>query len=183
MRTTTGAIDTALAGGNVPLILFVEMDFPSGFLRVNNSGQNFDWGGYTWIGVGALGSIDQITEASDLSAQGLGFSISGVPTEYISTALGQKYQGRSCKVWFAPLDSNHQVIADPIGSFNYRMDTMDIELGQTATIRVSAESRLVDWERNNVSRYTDEEQQRLYPGDLGLQFVPQMAEKEIRWGY
>lgn len=183
MRTLTAAVAAAVGAGNVPLILFIEMDFPSGFLRVNNSGQTFTWDSKSWIGVGNLGTIDTITEASDMSAQGLSFSISGVPTENIAIALGQKYQGRSCKVWFAPLDSNYQVLADPIGSFNYRMDTMDIELGQTATIKVTAESRLVDWERANVSRYTNEEQQRLYPGDLGLEFVPQMAEKEIRWGY
>lgn len=183
MRTTTGAIDTALAGSNVPMVVFVEMDFPSGFLRINNSAQSFDWNGYSWLGIGSLGSIDQITESSDMAANGIALSISGIPSENVALALGQKYQGRSCKVWFALLDSSYQVIADPIGSFNYRMDTMDIELGETATIRVSAESRLVDWERANVTRYTDEEQQKLYPGDLGLQFVPQMAEKELRWGY
>lgn len=183
MRTTTSAINTAITSGNVPMIVFVEMDFPSGFLRVNNSAQTFTWDSKSWIGVGALGSIDAIQETSDMSAAGLAFNISGIATEYISVALGQKYQGRSCKVWFAPLDADHQVIADPIGSFNYHMDTMDIEVGATATIRVTAESRLIDWERAPVSRYTNEEQQRLYPGDLGLEFVPQMAEKEIRWGY
>lgn len=183
MRTLTGAVASAVAGSNVPMLVFVEMDFPSGFLRVNNSGMSIAWDGHDWLGVGTLGSIDPIAESADLSAQGLGFSISGVPSETIAIALGQKYQGRACKVWYAPLAADHVVIADPIGPFNYRMDTMDIELGQTASIRVSAESRLIDWERSNVSRYTNEEQQRLYPGDLGCEFVPQMAEKELRWGY
>lgn len=182
-RDITAPAIAAIDASNLALVVFVEMDFSSGFLRANNSGQNFDWNGYTWIGVGSLGSIDSVQEVSDLSAQGLSFSMSGVPTEYISNALGADYQGRSCRLWFAALDSNHAVIADPIGPFNYRMDTMDIELGQTATIKVQAESRLIDWERADVSRYTNEEQQRLYPGDLGLEFVPQMAEKQIKWGY
>lgn len=183
MRTLTTAVSNAVDAGNVPLVIFVEMDFQSGFLRVNNSAQTIAWDGRDWIGVGALGSIDPIAETADLSAQGLAFRISGVPTEHIAVALGQKYQGRACKVWYAPLDSGHVVIADPIGPFSYRMDTMDIELGATATISVAAESRLIDWERSSVSRYTNEEQQRLFPGDLGLEFVPQMAEKQIRWGY
>lgn len=182
-RTLTAGVQAAIALGNVPLVMLVEMDFPSAFLRFNNSGQTLAWDGHDWLGFGNIGSIEPITEAADLSANGLAFVVSGVASEHIANALGQDYQGRSCKVWYAVLDSDYQVIADPIGPFSYRMDTMDIELGQTASIRVTAESRLTDWERAPVSRYTSEEQQRLYPGDLGLEFVPQMSEKQIRWGW
>lgn len=183
MRDMTAAAKAAIEGDNVPLIVLIEMDFSGGFFRVNNSAQNFTWNGYTWCGLGVLGAVNPIDEKSDLSAAGITFQISGVPQEDISLALAQQYQGRSLKMWIAPLDSNHQVIADPIGPYEYRMDTMDIELGQTATITVSAESKLIDWERAWGLRYTDEEQRRLYPTDLGLQFVPQMAEKQIKWGY
>lgn len=183
MRTTTAAIDAALIATNVPMLVLVEMDFASGFLRANNSGMDIIWDSKTWLGVGAVGGIDPVQEMTDMSAMGLSFTLSGVPTAYISLAIGQNYQGRACKIWFAILNAGHQVIADPIGPFSYRMDTMDIELGQTATIKVAAESRLVDWEKVDVSRYTNEEQQHLYPGDIGLEFVPQMVEKELRWGY
>lgn len=183
MRTLTGAVAAAVAGSNVPLVVFVEMDFSSGFLRVTNAPYDIQWDSQTWVGVGQLGSIDALSETSGLEANGLSFQISGVAQANIAAVLGTEYQGRSCKLWIAALDSNHQVLADPIGPFSYRMDTMDIELGQTATIRVNAESRIVDWETPVAGRYTNEEQQRLYPGDFGLEFVPQMAEKQIRWGY
>jgi hypothetical protein len=183
MRTLTTAATAAVTAGNVPLLVFIEMDFASGFLRVNNSGQTFTWDGYEWFGVGSVGSIESIVEGSDLAATGIGFQLSGVDTTLVAVALDQKYQGRAVKLWYAPLSEGYSVVADPIGPFQYRMDTMDIELGQTANIRVTAESRLIDWERASNIRYTHEEQQRLHPGDLGLQFVPQMVEKQIRWGY
>ena len=44
------------------------------------------------------------------------------------------------------------------------------------------ESRLADWERPRVSRYTDADQQQRFPGDLGCRFAPQMVEKELVWG-
>lgn len=179
----TAAALAAIKDGNVPLVVLIEMDLSGGFIRVNNSSQNFTWNGYTWVGLGVLGSIGRIDENSDLSAAGITFQLSGVPQEDITFALAQQYQGRSLKMWIAPLNSNHIIIVDPIGPYEYRMDTMDIELGQTATITVSAESRLIDWERSWGLRYTDEEQRRLYPTDMGLQFVPQMAEKQIKWGY
>ena len=74
------------------------------------------------------------------------------------------------------------IVADPVLVFHGRMDVMNIEIGNTATITVTAESRLADWNRARTSRYTDEEQQRLYPGDKGLQYVAQTAEMELVWG-
>lgn len=181
-RTTTGAVDTALAGGNVPLIALVELDFPAQFLRLNNSAVTFAWNGYDWLGVGRLGAIDWISEGADLQARGLAMRITGIDPAAISIALGTQYQGRSCKVWAAPLTAAHAIIADPVLIFWGRMDTMDIDLGETATITVNAESRLADWDRPRVRRYNHEDQQIDYPGDLGFEFVPQMVEKQLTWG-
>ena len=182
-RTLTTAVDTALASGRLPAILMVEMDFPSAFLRLNNSSVSFDWNGSTWLGVGRMGSIDAIKEGADLQSRGLAFRISGIDPATIAVALGTHYQGRSCKVWLAPLTAAHAIVADPVLIFWGRMDTMDIDLGQTATITVNAESRLADWDRPRVRRYNQEDQQIDYPSDLGFEFVPQMVEKELRWGY
>lgn len=182
-RTLTPAASSAFDAGHVPSLIFVLMDFPSGILRVNNSPATFAWGGNDWLGVGTLGSIDAIDEGVTLEARGLKFRISGVPQANVAVALGQKYQGRDCKVWRAPLTSDYAVIADPVLVFFGRLDVMDIELGPTATITVSAESRLADWDRSRGRRYTHEDQQIDYPGDKGLEFVPQMADKELRWGY
>lgn len=182
-RTLTPAAESALAAGNVPMIVLALLDFPSGILRVNNSAVTFTWDGYEWLGVGRLGAVDAIQEGATLEARGLALRISGVPPANIAAALGQSYQGRDCKVWAAPLSADHAVIADPVLVFHGRMDTMDIDLGETATITVSAESRLADWNRPRVRRYNHEDQQIDYPGDKGFEFVPQMVEKELRWGY
>ena len=181
-RTLTPAVDAALADGQVRLLIFVEMDFSTGFMRANNSSINLAWNGYDWLGVGQLGSIDPVKEGSGLESLGLSFRISGIPAENIATALGTQYQGRSCKMWMAPLTAGHGVIADPVLVFWGRLDTMDIDLGETATITVSAESRLADWDRPRVRRYNHEDQQIDYPGDLGFEFVSQMVDRQIVWG-
>ena len=49
-------------------------------------------------------------------------------------------------------------------------------------IELDIENRLVDWERPKISRFTNEEQQNLYSGDKGLEFVDSVAEKELFWG-
>lgn len=181
-RPTTGAVSTALTADHVPLLVFVEMDFVGGFVRVCNAAYTFQWNSLSWIGLGNLGGIEAITEDVSQEAHGLGFSLSGIPAEYISIALAENYKGRSVKVWIAPLSSEFTVIADPVLVFTGRMDTMDIELGETATISVNAESRHIDQDRARIRRYTDADQQAEYPGDLGFEFVNQAASKEIVWG-
>lgn len=181
-RSLTEDTAAALASGHVPMVVFVLMDFPSGILRVNNSGITLTWDSQSWLGVGRLGSIEAVREGATLEALGLAFTISGVPAEHIAVALGSQYQGRACKLWAAPLTTDHAVITDPVLVFHGRLDTMDIELGETATITVSAESRLADWDRPRVRRYNTEDQSIDYPADKGFEFVPQMVERELLWG-
>ena len=111
-RTIGAAVQSALEAANVPLLVFVELDFSGGFVRVTNAPYAFDWNGYTWAGIGRLGGIDAVKEGSSLEARGIGLRLSGVPvsgegaSENISIALNQTYQGRDCRVWAAPLGAS-----------------------------------------------------------------------------
>ena len=62
------------------------------------------------------------------------------------------------------------------------MDTMPIEVGAQASIQLTVESRLVDWERPRDRRFNHPDQIAEYPDDKGLEYVAQMAEKELVWG-
>lgn len=182
-RTLTTAADNALQSPNLAALFFVEFDFTSGFLRLNNSGVHITWASSLWYGVGRLGAIDAVQEGAELEARTVNFRITGIDPANISRAMGEHYQGRPVKMWLAPLDANHRVVADPVLCFHGLMDTMDIDLGQVASITASATSRLAAWDRAKVRRYNSEDQAIDYPADKGFEFVPQLVEKELRWGY
>lgn len=182
-RDLTPAAEAAFQAEHVPSLILVEMDFPTGFLRLTNAGMNVAWGGHTWYGVGDLGALDPVQETATLEAPQLAFQLTGIRPEYVAVALGQHYKGRAVRIWEAPLDGAYRVVADPAIVWLGRMDTLDIELGPTATLTMTSISRLDDWSRAKVRRYNHEDQQIDYPGDLGLAFVEQMVEKELRWGY
>lgn len=181
-RELSTDVDEALAGGHLVGLLLVELDFVSGVVRANNSSINLLWGGHTWYGVGRLGSVDAVPEHSDLQMSGVSLTLTGIDPEMVARVLGESYQGRSCKLYFSALDNNHTVLNDPVVIFSGRIDTSDIQLGQTASITLTAESRLTDWERPRVRRYTNEDQLAEYPGDRGLEYVAQMVEKTLVWG-
>lgn len=180
-RTVTNPVDAALAAANVPMLALVSMDFSSSFLYVTNAGYNIQWNGQTWLGLGRLGAIEAIKESPDLAANAVNLKLSGVPAASVNQALTEHYQGRNCIIYAAPLSADYTILADPVEIFSGRMNTMDLDIGTTATITLNVESRLADWDRPRVRRYNDADQQQEYSGDLGLQYVEQMVEKVLDW--
>jgi hypothetical protein len=187
-RDLTAGVLTAVENANVPMVAFVELDFGSGFVRVTNAPHTMTWNGYSWLGLGTLGGLDAVDEGAGLEARGVALKLSGVPvsgegdSENISIALGEHYQGRDCRIWVALLDEQFSIVPDPKLIFLGRMDNMEIEIGATATIVVRAENRLADLERPRVRRYNSGDQQLLFSGDKGLEFVEQMVDTSIVWG-
>lgn len=180
-RNVSSAVDAALSGKHTTALLFIELDFDSGTLYLNNSGLDYTWNGQTWLGAGRVGSINPIEEGAALQVYSLTMTLSGIPNDLITIALTESYQGRAAKIWLAVLDDNHNVI-DTCLAYAGRMDVMLIEMDQTSTITLTIESRLADWDRARILRYTDGDQRALYPGDTGLLYVAQMVQVELPWG-
>lgn len=102
-RGLTGAVETAVDAEHVPFLIFVELEWPSGTLRMCNAFNTFPWNGFDWLGLGNLGRIDVIKEGAELQMYGIEMQLSGVNTQLAALALGDNYQGRAARLWFAPL--------------------------------------------------------------------------------
>lgn len=182
MKTLTTAVNTAMDGDNVPMLMLVDLEFGSGTLYICNASYNFDWNGNTYIGAASCGTIEEIPEPSDLSMSGIRMTLSGVDPAKVSIALDEHYQGQPVTIRIAPLDEDYQILNDPVIIFIGRIDVMDVEIDKTAVITLTAESRLTDWNRASIRRYNHEDQTSVYPTDKFFQYVPQMVEKELLWG-
>jgi hypothetical protein len=181
-RDLSAAFEAALAGTGLRAMFLIELRFGSGTVYVNNLDFNKDYGGHTWLGGGRVGSISVIEEGEDLQAFGVRMTLSGIDPALLAIALAEDYQGRTVLMSLALLDANHDIIEAPVQVYRGRMDTMPIEVGQSATISLNIEGRLVDFERPRVRRYNSEDQQIVHPTDQFFQFVPQMVSKELYWG-
>ena len=187
-RTLTAAVETAsLAAVVRGPVAFVKIAFDTGTLRFNASDRNYNIsvdgdGSQQYLGVGRIGGISQVAETSELQATGLTMTLRGIPSENVALALAEDFQGRICRVWAVYLDVDFQVILDPLLAYEGFIDKMDIALGETAQVSVQVEHEFTRWESANIRRYTNEDQQLLFPGDRGLEFMPN-AEKEFFWGF
>jgi len=173
---------TAVAAPVVRPIMFVRMDFASQPVRVHTSIGDLTIFGEVYKGVGNLGSIAPLKEGTLPRSYGAQFTISGVDPALVATITTEHYRGRDIRVYVGFLDSDHKVIGTPIQEWRGRMDYCDTAIGATASVTLNAESRLADCDRARTRRYSHEDQQDLYPGDLGFEFVTAMVSKEIVWG-
>ncbi len=182
---TAGAITESKLEAPRPFV-FVEIDFPTGFVRLNSTDRTISFdsgsGAEDFLGKGNMGSVSTIGEGAGLQAQGVELSLSGIPASHISAAF-ENAQRRAGKVWVAFLDSSYTLVSDPVLVFSGLVDNSAISLGKTATVTIFLESRLITWERVKIQRYTNESQQQLFSGDKFLEFVNQMLEKELLWGF
>jgi hypothetical protein len=187
-RTIATANKNETTGEVFRPVLFLYLDLDGGDVTVNSSDQDIAWdfdgdsSDETFTGVGQFGSVSVINESADLKASGIQCMLSGIPTTHISNALSESYSGRTAKLYIGFLNSSRVLVADPMVIFAGRIDAMDIQIGKTASVSVSIESKLVDWERARIRRYTNEDQRNLYSTDEFCEFVVQTVEKELVWG-
>lgn len=175
MQTEVGKTEVA------PFLLF-QGEFISGTVRAWSGYGNLTWAGVAWTGTGTLLSVSEITETNETSANGITINLNGIPASLISLALGEVRQGASGKIYLGLL-SGTAVINDPILLFAGKLDIPSItDEGEFAEISITYESRLIDLERARINRYTPEDQKRLFPGDLSMDYVPSIQEKKIVWG-
>ena len=189
-RTMEGDVSTALQQSNIRAHYLTYFDFGSGALRfwdgvaelTISTGGSADG---TYTAAGNLGQVSGIEESTDLKATGAEFTLSGIPSDLLSVALSEQYQGRTATCWLAIFNVTTDVlITDPFQIFSGRMNLMPItDGGKTGAIVITAENRLIDTQRSQNPRvYTDQDQQNEHAGDLGLEFVPKMQHLVITWG-
>ena len=186
-RSITTAFNNAITSQVVRPLLAVELEFSTGTLRF--------WNGYgdltmtaggssnTFTGLGDLMGVSAVSESDQVEAIGASLSLTGIKSSLISSALSANYTNRNASIFLGLFDTNKSVIADVYTLFKGKMDIMKIDEGaESATIVLNLENRLIALDSPKERRYTHEDQQLSFSGDLGFEFVPDLQDKEIIWG-
>lgn len=177
-RTVPAALLTALSQSEVEPYYAVELDFDSTPLRLWTGYGDLTIGGSSYTGTGSLLTIDGLEEANDLSAKGITLTLSGISSSIVSLALQEPYQRRTAKIYFGTRDTTV-----PIEAFSGFMNTMSIQDGgDTSTITLTVDSKLVALERSSNRRYTHENHTARHSGDTFFSFVSQLQDRDVVWG-
>lgn len=183
MSVTTNQ-QAALEKPSVPLAFFVEFNFRDATSRVCNFTQNFDWGGFTWAGLGALGGISEVVESSASGAKALTFTLNVAEPSILALAIGEaeQYRGRRARMWMCPLNENYQLIDTPVICWRGRMEDMTIGIdGSKGSIQLKCETMPGGIRRPVALRLNHEQQKKRYPNDTGFKGLNAITSGTFVW--
>jgi hypothetical protein len=181
MRTLSvagAALMTRLqAGERIPVVQLVELllDVPQ---YVTTAGQNIAWDSKTWV---ATGLAVDVIEDSATDWNPITLILPGVTDAQLALALSEPIEGKTVRIYDALLDPDTGVVADAVLAWAGTLNVPAIEDGPRAVITVSAEHRATLAFRPKPSRYTNDEQQRLHPGDTCFDYDMQTDAAQIVW--
>jgi hypothetical protein len=178
---------TLLAALDDPLvkpIIMCRLELDSGIVAWHSGFGSLVYNAVTYTGTGVLGEVSALRESSDLSPTSMTMTVSGLDPSILSLVLSEVMTNRPAYILLTALDDAGEMIGGaPMELFRGRLTGgIPIELGTTASVKITVASRLADWERKIDKRYNDATQQAEYPGDLFFQYIDELAgTKEIVW--
>jgi hypothetical protein len=182
-RTLSTEMQAVATAELVRPIYLVDMEFSSGSIYLWSGMGDLTYNSNTYLGAGDLLSIGAIQETAELTANGATITLGGIKQSLLTLARDEPYQGRPLIIRLGAFDENGDLIASPVILFSGFMDIMTIaDSGDTSTITVTVENKLIAFQRTAVRRYTAEDQKIEHPTDKGFEFVAKIQEKEIVWG-
>lgn len=189
MRNVNASLLSALQDTYVRPIVLAELDFSSGFVRVHSHVGDLVMDDpatgipLTFLGIGALGAISGVETPEELRASSISMQLSGVDVDNVAIAIAEDYQGRAYRIFLGALEEGASGLAGQAGlllSSGY-IDNMVIDIGETATISVQGRNALSQWERPNLTLYSDEAQRRVNASDTFCSRITVAAEGTIEW--
>jgi hypothetical protein len=182
-RGLTGATVTQITNPSLRPVMFYEGEFTTGTLRLWTGYGTKTWDSKTWTGAGTLMAVSPLEESTAVRAIGAQVSLSGMNSSVLSAVLQAARYGKPGRLWFGVLDAAGAVVADPYLAFVGKLDVPTVDDGgETCTITVSYESRLISMQRSLERRWSDADQQIDFPGDTGFRYVADLPDKTISWG-
>lgn len=181
---TTTAQQTALEKPVAREAWFVELQFAGGTVRVCSFGQTFTWGGYDWIGLGAVGRISPLDESAGVASSSMTFSLNVAQVSILALALGpvEDYRGLPAKLYFCPLDESGVLIDTPELCWRGLMDTMQVGVdGEEGQVALKCETSAYGLKRRPSLRLNAAQQKQRYPTDTGFDYLTDLIANPQMW--
>lgn len=178
----SSAMLAALQATDLQPALFVQLTFNGATVYLWTGTGSTSWNSQTWSGLGSLLSLAVAEDGATVEARGITITVSGLDPTLLPDCLSDFQLGLPAIVYLGFFSSG-SLISSPITSWSGRMDLPTIDVsGETATIAINCESRLLDMNIPVDRRYTQQDQQMTWPDDLGFQFVDSIQEFILAWG-
>lgn len=181
------AVDVQLASAQVPVAYFAELAFADGTQRLTSWSSSIVWGGYTWLGLGALVGISKVPTSERPQYPALDFTLNIGNPALLALARGnvENYRGRDATLYRYILSDNNGYLGEPELVWAGEMSQVRIDTGDgrdrvgTVSLRCEQRGRA---QRNSTSlRLVSAQHELRFPGDTALRRKEELMAKPQLW--
>ncbi len=183
-RGLTAAQKSALTGRIKSVAHFMSLVLPGGTTRAWTGIGDVYALGATWVGVGEMMSISDLSTSTEQRAQQVSVTLAGIPRDavpgtLISNSRSVRYQGAALTLYAGVLDPTTGVlVGDPLAVWAGLADTVTFSLGETITATLTGDQLSSQMKRSNGLLMTPESHNfRLgnpFPRDTFFDFQTQL---------
>ncbi len=181
-RTLDADLQAGAQSGVFGYVVFVKLAFPSGTVYLHNSVGTISFGGNDYLGVGGFGGISALEDTLDLVSKPVILTLSSITPEIIDAVKTDDIFGRDADIYLGSLDDDSRLEGTPTNWFSGHMETVDLVIGAKDGLAIRIQSRASRLRLRNNKRYTLEDHQRDFPGDLLFEFLPSLQDAQVNWG-
>lgn len=179
-----------LATSTVRIATLGELRFASQTLRVWNGAGTITVAGYDWSGLHTWAGFTDIPDIQGTASASVTATLSGVDPLHVALARNNvtDVRGRLALFWLQLFDAEWQPVGARIPLWWGTMQRVVInrtsaseDAGGEISVGVEIENPYAGRARSAAGRYTDSDQQHLYPGDRFCRFVSDQASTTLTW--
>ncbi len=171
----------ALTSEEVRPFYAVQLELDEGPIRLWTGYGNAVINGNAFLGAGNLLGFSGFQEVNDLSAKSITITLDGLDETVLRLSLSTPSRNRKVRVYFGVIADDETFHSVEI--FTGRANKVPFEDdGQSGTVQLEVDSKLVSLEKSPNWRYTNESHQSRHPGDTFFSFVSDLQDKEVVWG-
>jgi hypothetical protein len=181
-RNIDSSVLAQLTSGSLKPANFVMLTFATSTAYLWSGQGSVVWNNQTWTSLGPLLNISTLESGTTVEARGVTVTLSGLDPVLLPACMNEFCLGLPAAIYLGVFVDG-ELLPNVITSWYGRMGQPTITLtAETAMIAINCESRLIDLNIASDRRYTQEDQSRYYPGDLGFSFVTEIQERTLFFG-
>jgi hypothetical protein len=188
-RTISATNEAGFNAKNLKVVVFARLDFSSGVQRFHTEIGSKTitapiHGSETYTGIGDFGGIVGTVKESVAGAPiNITLALTGVDSTLINKAFVDDYFRRDAMVLIGLEDETGDMLDNPTVLFDGYMDKVDITFVKNeGHMQLALESRATNLLTASDHRFTDEDLQADYSGDVFAEYVYRMTDLVLRWG-
>ena len=180
-RLISAANLTEINAAHLHEVLLVKLEFDSP-LYVHSGVGTIVYDSNSYLGVGQFGSVNNTTETEHLRPTSLTLQLSGVDSNLIAEGLDSGNFGDVVTMYLGYRQDDGTLVDDPLLIWRGTYDHASITQGDANIVSIVVHHDLSILDETDGGRFTDEDQQSRFSGDIGLEYVTDMAGLKLTVG-